>query len=251
MVNRARKLAEEGDDEQAVKLYIKVLEEEPRNTGVMDRASELLLKLGYEDYARQLLARSITLSPDGGYNKHVLLAGLEGGAGALERLQTALHLLEDDLRFASAASEAGSASRAAHARARMACVLTAMARVAVSDLGSVEEGKGHLQRALELDEGCEEAARMLADLRDHGVGIAMPSPSPPPRERERLEQGRQAVPGEGGGCKGCKGLQLREEELRRLRELLGARDVELHQAMQRLAAYGDRGAVEWLAWKDD
>lgn len=120
---RAKRLEEKGNDEAALRLYVKVLEYHPDYTPAMDSAAEaseedqagtiatpalpcpkvdfgslprppqIMAEMGDTEGARELATRSVELQPDGGYSKYVLLGHLEHGRAAIAAFTTALALL--------------------------------------------------------------------------------------------------------------------------------------------------------------
>lgn len=93
LCRRARQLASDGRIEKALKLYVKVLEGDPDNSGAMDAAAELLAELGDVEGAKALLDRSIELAPEEDHAKFVLLGHLEHGQSALAAFEKGLALL--------------------------------------------------------------------------------------------------------------------------------------------------------------
>jgi tetratricopeptide (TPR) repeat protein len=94
LVRHARRYADRGEAERALRLYIRVLETDPDRTDVLDAAAELLAELGDVDGAKDLLLRSVELSPDKGCGKYVLLGHLEHGSRAVECFQKGYELLK-------------------------------------------------------------------------------------------------------------------------------------------------------------
>ena len=101
LVKHAKKYADKGDAELALRLFIKVLEAEPDRTDVLDASAELLAELGDVDGAKDLLLRSVELAPEVGHAKYVLLGHLEHGARAVERFERGYHLLKGACSIAS------------------------------------------------------------------------------------------------------------------------------------------------------
>ena len=94
MVRHAKKYAEKGEAEVALRLFIKVLEVDPDRTDVLDASAELLAELGDVDGAKDLLMKSVELSPNKGHAKYVLLGHMEHGKRAVEAFERGYDLLK-------------------------------------------------------------------------------------------------------------------------------------------------------------
>ena len=94
MVKFAKKCAEKGEAESALRLFIKVLETDPDRTDVLDASAELLAELGDVDGAKDLLLKSVELSPNKGHAKYVLLGHMEHGKRAVEAFERGYDLLK-------------------------------------------------------------------------------------------------------------------------------------------------------------
>jgi len=175
LAKRARALADRGDLEKALRLYIRVLEAEPDDTASMDAAAEILAELGDGEGARELVLKSIQVAPETGAGKYVLLGHLEHGRAAIEAFESGLAILtRDHDRLEEADGEGGRAGEEAAARARalkkqMSSALTAIAKVyltdCLSDCNSEEICEKILDKALLHDPENPEACQSLADLR--------------------------------------------------------------------------------------
>jgi len=172
---RAKTLADKGYTEDALNLYIKVLEMEPDNTSAMDWAAELLAELGDAEGAKELIVRSIELQPSQGYEKFVLLGHLEANMDAIYAFERGLELLKaefDKLEGSQQdASKSGkeAAARVPELKRKMSAVLVAIAKVYLTDCfedpSSKETCESLLDRALEYDAQNPEACQALGDLR--------------------------------------------------------------------------------------
>lgn len=185
LVTRARRLTAEGKPEPALRLYARVLEMEPSMTDVMDASAELLWEMGDVKGARDLCLRSIALAPNASADKYITLGHLEQGQPAVEAFERALALVRSELeslKSTTAVVGAGAASNAAGAlspeevkvkraelKVRGAAVMTACAKVYLTDLfdepGSLARCERLLDLALEGDAKNAEACQALADLR--------------------------------------------------------------------------------------
>ena len=124
LAKRARALADRGDLEKALRLYIQVLEAEPDDTASMDAAAEILAELGDGEGARELVLKSIQVAPETGAGKYVLLGHLEHGRAAIEAFESGLAILtRDHDRLEEAAA------RARALKKQMSSALTAIAKV--------------------------------------------------------------------------------------------------------------------------
>jgi len=175
-MERGRRLEDKGNDEAALRLYVKLLEHHPEYTPAMDAAGEIMAEMGDVEGARELVTRSIELDPDGGYPKYVLAGHLEQGRAAIASFTTGLALLgrEHGELEARAREGAGAAARAceeelAATRKRMSAVMSAMAKVYLTDMyaeaGSSAQCEALLDKALRHDSENPEACQALADLR--------------------------------------------------------------------------------------
>ena len=162
---RAKRLAESGRVELALRLYVRVLEGEPDNVTAMDAAAELLAELGDVDGARALLDRSIELAPDADHAKFVLLGHLEHGRTALQAFERGLALLRRERDALGPARDPG----VAKIEKQLGDVLVAMAKVYLTDCfceaGAGETCESILDAALLVDPDSIEACQALADLR--------------------------------------------------------------------------------------
>jgi len=172
---RARVLVERGELEKALRLYVAILQAMPDDTGAMDAGAEILAELGDGEGARELALRSVDLAPDTGAGKYVLLGHLEHGHTAVEAFERGLTLLMRELREAEeGARDGGTAglegrARVAEAKKRIAAVLTAIAKVYLTDcfqdVGASAVCEKLLDRALLFDSESPESCQALADLR--------------------------------------------------------------------------------------
>lgn len=171
---RAKRLEEKGNDEAALRLYVKVLEYHPDYTPAMDSAAEIMAEMGDTEGARELATRSVELQPDGGYSKYVLLGHLEHGRAAIAAFTTALALLgreHSDLEAKMAEDDAPRevVDELNGVRRRMGAVMAAMAKVYLTDIFSEPQAEQQceqlLDKALRYDSENPEACQALADLR--------------------------------------------------------------------------------------
>lgn len=175
IATRAKQLADKGNTEDALNLYIKVLEIQPEDADVMDIAAELLAELGDAEGARELITRSIELQPNRGFGKYVLLGHLDSGMDAICAFEKGLELLKNEAaHLEAAASEDGPGGKTAmkdlpDVKKKMAAVFVAMAKVYLTDCFEQRNSKdiceALLDKALEYDSENPEACQALADLR--------------------------------------------------------------------------------------
>ena len=142
---------------------------------------QILAEMGDSVAAKELLARSIQLSPAGGDEKYVLLGHLEAGDAAVAAFSTAARLLQQRLgdleEEARLEEDAGRPSRGGGAaagelralRRRLGAVMAAQAKVYLTDMFEQEHAlvrcEELLDRALRYDSENPEACQALADLR--------------------------------------------------------------------------------------
>mmetsp|Transcript_24487 Transcript_24487/g.39382 ORF Transcript_24487/g.39382 Transcript_24487/m.39382 type:complete len:537 (-) Transcript_24487:256-1866(-) len=183
LVRHARRYADRGEAERALRLYIRVLETDPDRTDVLDAAAELLAELGDVDGAKDLLLRSVELSPDKGCGKYVLLGHLEHGSRAVECFQKGYELLKAEETSMKSAVEAETKKGGGDAaapdpkatlamtalRKQISSVLCAIAKVFLTDCFMEDNSLAHceelLDQALTYDPDNPEACQALADLR--------------------------------------------------------------------------------------
>jgi len=175
LARRALLLARRGDGEGALRLYVKVLELEPDNCAALDAAAEILAELGDAEGAKELLHKSVELSPARGHEKYVLLGHLDCGASAVRSFERGLELLEAELRQLAGPGARGDdedgalLGQRAEVRAKMAEVLTAMAKVYLTDCFMERDAHSVceelLDRSLTCDADNPETTQALADLR--------------------------------------------------------------------------------------
>ncbi|KAK3255776.1 hypothetical protein CYMTET_35062, partial [Cymbomonas tetramitiformis] len=163
----AKQKATEGDLEDAMRLYVNILEADPDNTEMLDAAAPILIQLGYADYALQLLTRSVKLSPTDNPEKYVTLASLETGESALDHLARALKLITTQEKRSQ--SDGSSAQEVQRLRERSSAVFTAMAQeTGRSDAPGQRAAEVHppsFLQALEYDEHNKVARKLLAQLK--------------------------------------------------------------------------------------
>lgn len=169
---RARTLAEQGDGEGALRLYVKVLELDPDNTLVLDAAGELLAELGDAEGAKELLHKSIELSPRKGHEKFLLLGHLNCGASAISSFEKALDLLDAELRCLSgpgAENDNNVMFKRQGVKKKMSEVLTSIAKVYLTDCFMEKDAhktcEELLDQSLQYDPDNPESTQALADLR--------------------------------------------------------------------------------------
>ena len=172
---RARKLADYGDNEKALRLLIKLLESDPESTKALDLAAEVLLETGDYLGAKELVIKSIQLKPKESEIKYLILGQLEHGKVAVEAFEKGYDVLVSEYdALAPATTEAGKAAKAAQKRRKvleekMSGILTSIAKVYLVDCfqeaGSESLCEQMLDKALLYDPSSPEAVQALADLR--------------------------------------------------------------------------------------
>ena len=182
---RARKLADYGDSEKALKLLIAMLEHQPECTAALDLAAEVLLETGDYLGAKELVLRSIQINPTENSTKFVLLGQLEHGNEAIEAFTKGYEVLKSE----HDALERGSTEQGKLAKERqrrrqdlqrkMSSVLTSIAKVYLVDCFHEDRAEKlceeTLDSALLRDPNNPEAVQALADLRlsQHRKGEAL------------------------------------------------------------------------------
>lgn len=165
---RAKHLAENGDPEGALRLYVKVLETQPDNTLIMDAAAELLAELGDAVGAKELLTKSIELAPEQNHGKYVLMGHLENGQTAIGCFEKAIQLLHAMLEQGSG-DEASSLAKRKEVKKQLSGVMASMAKVYLTDCFMEKNSNSTceelLDGALLWDSDNPEACQALADLR--------------------------------------------------------------------------------------
>jgi len=169
MVKSAKKYAEKGEAESALRLFIKVLETDPDRTDVLDASAELLAELGDVDGAKDLLLKSVELSPNKGHAKYVLLGHMEHGKRAVEAFERGYDLLKVEESTLENALDDSRAEEKREVKKQLSSVLTAIAKVFLTDCfmedGSLDHCDRLLDQALQYDPDNPEACQALADLR--------------------------------------------------------------------------------------
>ncbi|QDZ25082.1 hypothetical protein A3770_15p76000 [Chloropicon primus] len=182
---KARKLADYGDSEKALKLLIGLLESQPECTGALDLAAEVLLETGDYLGAKELVLRSIQINPKENEVKYVLLGQLEHGREAIDAFKKGYDVLVSQYQSLKVGStEAGklakeAASRREALQLKMSSVLTSIAKVYLVDCFHEEKAEllceETIDQALLYDPNNPEAVQALADLRlsQHRKGEAL------------------------------------------------------------------------------
>mmetsp|Transcript_37181 Transcript_37181/g.44942 ORF Transcript_37181/g.44942 Transcript_37181/m.44942 type:complete len:433 (-) Transcript_37181:1314-2612(-) len=172
LARKAKMLAEKGQTEAALRLYVKVLELQPEDTIVMDAGAELLAELGDAEGARELLTRSIELEPRSSHGKYVLLGHLEHGTIAIQTFENALEILNLELDRLNEAGSKGNTEvpeKRREVKRKMSSVMAAIAKVYLTDCfmetNSQTLCEHLLDQALLYDADNPEACQALADLR--------------------------------------------------------------------------------------
>ena len=94
------KKAEESTDklklEKAVSLYDEGVRRFPNDTLIMDQYTDLLIQLGEQEKAKQLIERSIQLNPEKDGQKYLNLAEMLSGAEAVQMYLKGIGVLNTD-----------------------------------------------------------------------------------------------------------------------------------------------------------
>jgi len=93
LLEKAEDFAERFEFELAAKFYQRALDGAPDNTEIMDDLAEVLLELGQADSAKQLLNKSIQLSPNDNFSKYLNLAQHLEGKEALDCTDKGIQLM--------------------------------------------------------------------------------------------------------------------------------------------------------------
>lgn len=174
-LERASGLEARGQEDAALRLYVRILDHHPDYTPAMDAAAHIMAEMGDVEGAREFLSRSVELNPEGGgYDKYVLRGHLEHGPNAVASFEVAVRLLTHQLseleELDEVDTDADARSQAiSQTRRELGAVLAALAKVYLADMydqpGALEKCEELLDLALRNHSDNAEACQALADMR--------------------------------------------------------------------------------------
>eukprot|EP00240_Pyramimonas_obovata_P002346 CAMPEP_0118928592 /NCGR_PEP_ID=MMETSP1169-20130426/5818_1 /TAXON_ID=36882 /ORGANISM="Pyramimonas obovata, Strain CCMP722" /LENGTH=444 /DNA_ID=CAMNT_0006870619 /DNA_START=555 /DNA_END=1889 /DNA_ORIENTATION=- len=172
LAQRAKVLVEKGDEEGALRLYVKCLELEPENTMYLDSAAEILAELGDDVGAKDLVVKSIEIAPNQGHGKYLLLGHLERGDTAITSFEKCLDVLNIELAQLNVPGtllDKEVASEKTKIKKIMSEVMAAIAKVYLTDCFMEKDAQKICQELLDqsllYDPDNPESTQALADLR--------------------------------------------------------------------------------------
>jgi len=172
LAQRAKKLVEKGDEEGALRLYVKCLELEPENAAFLDLAAETLAELGDAAGAKELILKSIELEPSQGHAKYMLLGHLESGETAITSFEKCLDILQAELaQLSGPATQLDKTVAVLKKQIKkiMSEVMAAIAKVYLTDCFVEKDSQKIceelLDQSLLYDPENPESTQALADLR--------------------------------------------------------------------------------------
>jgi tetratricopeptide (TPR) repeat protein len=155
------------EPEAALSHFEKALAMEPHNTNVMDAIAEVLLQVGEQEQALQLLIQSTTIAPTENPMKWFNLAQLQNGSDAHHCYASGIELLKADLSKLTDDSE--DIASVELLNKQLAKALCSMAELYLTDLcyddGAEQQCENLINEALTYDPNSLDAQNAQASLR--------------------------------------------------------------------------------------